>query len=346
MLALAEDSRIRSLAAMARALSRPDPLLRLLEVAAQEACTALGASTVSISRLEPGGATVRTIINVGELGPTEERWPEDETYPLADFGNLGQVIEDRTTWVASLDDPTSDPTELQLLRELEKGSALGSPILVDGSLWGEFYATQDVDQTCFDVGDVDYVEALIAILGGALARTLREENLERLAFCDPLTGLANRRALDQHAAEVWKVPAGISRSVTVLAVDINGLKEVNDGWGHPAGDELIAAVADALRVAFAPMTGSLVARVGGDEFTVLVSGYTPASVIEVANALCRRSWTFGHGAGISCGAASIEVTAEGRLPPAAVFAAADHAQYVAKRARLTSAVVVEPGRAR
>ena len=324
---------------MARALSRPRPLGPLLELAADEACRALGARTLSISRLEPGGTTVRTLINVGELGPTETRWPEDETYPLEQFGNLGLVVEDLETWVASVDDPASDPQEVRLLRELGKGASLGSPVLVDGALWGELYATHAQGEGPFDLDDIAYLEALTAILGGALARTVREESLERLAYCDPLTGLANRRALDERAELAFRVPAGVVRCVTVLAIDINRLKEVNDGWGHHVGDELIQAVARALGAAFHPMPGSLVARVGGDEFTVLVSDHDPDEVVRIADVLCRRQWDFGPGASISCGAASVEVTAEARRSPAAVFAAADRAQYVAKRGGLTSVVL-------
>ena len=64
-----------------------------------------------------------------------------------------------------------------------------------------------------------------------LSRRLREESLELLAYRDPLTGLLNRRALDEQAAQAFDVPTGTSRSVTVVAVDINRLKHVNDTLG-------------------------------------------------------------------------------------------------------------------
>jgi diguanylate cyclase (GGDEF)-like protein len=337
-----QETRIRSLAAMARALGRSEALFRLLEIAAEEAMIAVGAASVSVSRLEPGTSTVRTIVNVGILGPTEERWPDSEIYDMDDFANLAVLSEERRPWRASLDDPLSDARERTLLTELGKHCAIGSPIVVDGQLWGEFYATREQGQLDFGSLDVSYMEALMAILGGAISRSLREESLEQLAYRDPLTGLLNRRALDERATQAFEVAAGARRTVTVVSLDINRLKEVNDTLGHLAGDQLIQSVSRALTTEFSVLAGSLVARVGGDEFTVLSSGHDPVQVVAVADRLCARTWRFGPGAGVSAGAATVTVTHGTDLTPAMLFAAADQAQYVAKHGRLSSTVVADP----
>ena len=120
-----EDARIRSLAVMARALGRSDALLNLLEIAAEEARQALDASTSSVSQLVQGSLTIRTLLNVGDLGPTEERWPHDETYDLTNSPNLILVLEDQRTWTASLDDPETPEGEKDLLRELGQGIVAG-----------------------------------------------------------------------------------------------------------------------------------------------------------------------------------------------------------------------------
>ncbi len=341
MLPAAEERRIRSLARIARILGRSEALLQLLEQAAEEALTAIRASSVSVSRLEPGSMRVRTLVNVGELGPNEVRWPEDETYAMDEFVNLELVVDDLLTWSASLEDPNCDPNERRLLTALGKGSSIGAPIVVDGQLWGEFYATRKVGDPRFDDDDVAYLEVLIAILAGAVSRALREESLEQLAYRDPLTGLLNRRALDEHAERAFQVPQGSSRTVTVVAVDINRLKEVNDTLGHVAGDQLIQSVGRALSTAFGRLTGSLVARVGGDEFTVMVTGHDSAQVLQVADRLCQHTWKFGRGAGISCGAATAVVTHHPGFTPRELFAAADRAQYVAKHGRLASTVLAD-----
>lgn len=97
---------------------------------------------------------------------------------------------------------------------------------------------------------------------------LREE-LERRATTDPLTGLANRRELD-HRAELALAERDEGRVVGLLLVDLDGFKAVNDSYGHLVGDELL--VAAARRLTALVRERDVVARVGGDEFVVLVPG--------------------------------------------------------------------------
>lgn len=341
MVPAGEETRIRSLAAMARALGRSEALFRLLEIAAEEAQVAMGAASVSVSRLVPGTLNVRTIVNVGDLGPNEVRWPEDETYTINEFDGLKLVVDGLQSWTWAADDPECPDSERELLRELHKGSSVGAPLVVDGRLWGEFYATRHIDEPAFDDLDTAYLEALLALLSGAVSRALREESLEQLAYRDPLTGLLNRRALDEAAEEAFAVESEKGRTVTAVTIDINRLKLVNDTLGHVAGDQLIQAVARDLQSAFGVLTGALVARVGGDEFTVLVTGSDPEAVVAISDDLCRHTWRFGPGAGVSAGAASVSLTRTCDLSPTDLFAAADRAQYVAKHGRLSTTVTAD-----
>lgn len=97
--------------------------------------------------------------------------------------------------------------------------------------------------------------------------------LERLSFNDALTGVFNRNALQ-------KVLAGMmfhDKSMAVVAVDINGLKEVNDTQGHEAGDRLIRTVATCLGSAYG---NSNVFRTGGDEFIVIIQDHTEEECLQ------------------------------------------------------------------
>jgi len=303
-----EESRVHSLAVLARAVSRSGPLMDLLEVAAMEALAATGAASISISRLEVGTGSVRTLINVGQLGPSEQRWPEDEVYELETLANLRGLVEQATPYTISLDEVDADAGEIELLRELGKGSAVGLPIVTDGQLWGEFYATRHVGRPAMGADELNFLDALTAILGGAVARSVREDALGRLAYYDPLTGLANRRALDERAALAFTVPDGVTRRVTAVMVDINGLKGVNDSRGHAVGDQLIRAVGVSLHQCFGRIAGTLVTRVGGDEFVVLCSGHPVELVRQVADEVCALTWTFGTPVDVSCGAAPFRHT--------------------------------------
>ena len=153
-------ARIQSLATVARALGLSIRLDQMLELASESALTALGASSISISRLQPGTSTLHTLINVGDLAPDEERWPVHETYHFDDYPQAREVLSDLKVWVTDVDDPLSDPVEVELLRKLGKRTALAAPLIVDGQLWGEFYATRDHDLDHFFPLDLAYTEAL------------------------------------------------------------------------------------------------------------------------------------------------------------------------------------------
>ncbi|QGG40011.1 GGDEF domain-containing protein [Aeromicrobium yanjiei] len=336
-----ETHGLQSLAAMAHLLMQPHSLERVLEVAAEHARGAIGAASVSISQFDEPAQQIRTILNVGELGPGEERWPDDETYSIAGDKRLASAILDKLSSHDAVDDPSSDETERRMLRRLEKGSSLTTAIVVDGRAWGEFYATRHIGAVRFDADSIAYAEVLVAILASAISRALREQTLQELAFHDPLTGLFNRRGLDAEAAQVFNVPEGTTRNVAIVVVDINGLKTINDTQGHAQGDERIRFVGSSLRIAFAPLGASIVARVGGDEFTVMVPDRDVREVLATADALLDRLAEAEHEVGVSAGVAAAAITADTDVRPTDLFAAADRAQYVAKRAGLTAALLYD-----
>ncbi len=94
---------------------------------------------------------------------------------------------------------------------------------------------------------------------------------------DPLTGLLNRRALDER----FKRHSG--SPLTVVALDLDSFKAVNDAHGHAAGDEVLRVCADRLR--HECRESDLIARVGGDEFVIVLTGAADA---QVARRLCAR----------------------------------------------------------
>jgi diguanylate cyclase (GGDEF)-like protein len=258
----------------------------------------------------------------------------DEVYRLEDYAKLATVVEDLRGWHATVDDPLADLAEVELMRRYGKGAALAVPLLVDGALWGEFYASRLIGEPPFVDDDLAYTEALSAILAGAVSRALREATLERLAYRDPLTGLPNRRALDEAATRI--VPG---QTVNLAIVDINGLKIVNDTLGHDEGDRVIREIGSILQRGCGTLPGALVARMGGDEFAVVAPGQPVERVRALLATACEAAEALPQDVGISCG---LVTSSPGRSSAEAMFRAADEAQYLAKRAGGSRVVVAGP----
>jgi diguanylate cyclase (GGDEF)-like protein len=102
-------------------------------------------------------------------------------------------------------------------------------------------------------------------------REEREKELRRLAETDPLTALLNRRSFTERAHAAVAASAGEDADISVIIVDLDHFKQVNDTYGHPAGDAIIRAFADLL-LGLLRGERHLVARVGGEEFAILLRG--------------------------------------------------------------------------
>jgi diguanylate cyclase (GGDEF)-like protein/PAS domain S-box-containing protein len=110
-----------------------------------------------------------------------------------------------------------------------------------------------------------------------------QHEIERLAFTDPLTGLANRRRFYDLGTMGISLPSSTSiPSMALLYLDLDRFKMVNDTMGHDAGDELLVQVAERLNGSI--RKGDTLARIGGDEFAVLL----PQTTIEEATGVAQR----------------------------------------------------------
>ncbi|MEQ1522695.1 MAG: EAL domain-containing protein, partial [Aestuariivirga sp.] len=98
----------------------------------------------------------------------------------------------------------------------------------------------------------------------------RDNALERLAYFDPLTGLANRQHFQKQMEEFLAGSAGSERAAALYLLDLDEFKQVNDAFGHTAGDALLMNVAAALKQAIGGQC--LLARLGGDEFVIVANG--------------------------------------------------------------------------
>ena len=190
---------------------------------------------------------------------------------------------------------------------------------------------------------------LIAVLGYGLRNTatqvrhiVREDRLQRdrsalraIAWTDALTGVANRRFFDQALATAARRRLGDHQPLSVLMIDIDHFKLLNDRYGHPAGDTCLRAVANALRQALV-RPGDVLARYGGEEFVALLHEADADGARVVAERLRAAVQALAiENAGSALGLVSVSVgTASGTLradtDAAALVDAADKALYEAK----------------
>ncbi|PRC46833.1 diguanylate cyclase, partial [Mycobacterium sp. ITM-2017-0098] len=244
----------------------------VLEVIAEQARSALSAASMSICRWEPDRAALRVLVNVGDLAPHEYRWPQDDYYEVATFSNINTLLRHGVSYAFALDDDDCPPESREALTTLGKEAELAVPVMVGDAMWGVIWATGTGGRR-FDSGDMQLLQAIAAHTAVAIGRSELLTTVWRYAFEDPLTGIANRRAIDQRLSEIdW----GIGYPVALLC-DLDGFKRINDRNGHPAGDQLLCDVARELDRLTAAIDGAFAGRLGGDEFCVLLPDATLAS---------------------------------------------------------------------
>ena len=178
--------------------------------------------------------------------------------------------------------------------------------------------------------------------------------LEAQVRTDPLTGVANRRALDEAVAQEWNRAMRTGRPLALLMVDIDHFKPYNDCYGHLAGDQCLRQVAQAMQ-GQVERAGDLVARFGGEEFAVLLPETSGEQALQVARKLCDavRALALEHDAlpGLGCVSVSIGVASmaashrpgDGRAQSRQLFQQADEALYRAKQSGRDQACLFQAG---
>ena len=199
-----------------------------------------------------------------------------------------------------------------------------------------------------DAGSVlEAADRLSESLGGALATAVedlvaaRSREFESMANTDALTGIYNVRFMHQHVSHLVGVQRRYGHPFAVLLFDIDGLKRINDAFGHAVGDRALVGMAQVLRTSLRSIDTPV--RMGGDEFCVLAPHQTTAGgrILgeRIRHGAERIEGPWGQALGVSVGVVSCP---EHAVEPGVLFELADEAMYRSKASG--GAVAVSAGR--
>ena len=146
------------------------------------------------------------------------------------------------------------------------GQFLAVPALMDGALVGLIAVANS--EKLYSERDLEAVEQMAALYAIAVDRKRAEDKVREMSLTDELTGLHNRRGFFTLADQQLKIANRSKKEVFLFYADLDGLKFINDTFGHDVGDKALVETAALLRDAF--RESDIIARIGGDEFVVLV----------------------------------------------------------------------------
>lgn len=252
------------------ALARTHDLGGLLQTVAEAAATEAGADTCVVYVTDPavpvGGAPAggvrlveRAVVDLEVHSPqTRDRLREVAARAVA----AAAEVTDRSA-------PGTSVVALPLLHEAAPGE--GCVVLGVIVLAGRRRLEED---------QLAAARSLVRPAGTAVHNVIVHEETARMSVTDPLTGLANARSLTDTLTREVERATRFGRPLSVLTVDLDHFKTVNDTWGHAVGDRVLRALADRLRGLVREV--DTVARYSGEEFVVLLPETAAAGATEVA----------------------------------------------------------------
>ena len=333
-----------------RAPVQPAPLIRRVVAGNSDTLVADGIASGTTElryafrrlRIEFAPASYRAgVAYQYRLDPVDSAWSEWSSNPFIDYTNLGEgrytfrvrsrgaagVVSDEAQWSFTVHPPWYRTPWMLLLGLI---AAAGVVALIV-TLRTRALARQ-----------AERLRGLVDERTHELAEA--NQHLERLSLLDELTGIPNRRYFDRALAQTWEAASHTMQPLSLILIDLDHFKSLNDAKGHPAGDASLVQVARLLVQQIRRQSGDLshrgqdvAARIGGEEFAILLSNTDAETATRIAESL-RSSIqemviafeSANLRVTVSCGVATT-THAAGNSPDALVRRA-DRALYAAKAA--------------
>ncbi len=276
--------------AIARAISGKDERMRALYrvASSNETATVQIGAALALGARGLGMHYAYVVQIDGDMLEVKHRFSKDNLLPIGFRMRLTQAIGKRlreSPRALAINDLTADVDGAALAELAERGlpwkAFVGSRVMNHDDLYGLLlFLDRSPRVWPFDDADLDFVDVMGMIVGGALARESRDLELEQQAFHDTLTGAVNRRLFEEHVHKAIARAHRLRGAIALHYIDLNGFKLINDTHGHEAGDEVLCEVVRRLNGAVRDV--DVVARLGGDEFVVLetdMAGDADATVV-------------------------------------------------------------------
>jgi diguanylate cyclase (GGDEF)-like protein len=260
-------------------ISRRAPLPEVLDAVVEGARDLLGDEVVGLRLLDeehPGFANL-----VSSTGVSHALLAATKRSALSDGAGGRAIIEDR---VVILNDYQHDRGAIDEFVGDQLRSAIAAPIHEHGHAVGSITVATHRPGREYSDTDCEMLVALADQASIALNDAKAVDEMRHLAYHDPLTGLPNRLLFFEHLVRAVANANRTGANTTVLYLDLDRFKVVNDSLGHNVGDHLLQAVAMRLRAAL--RAADLAARLGGDEFAVLAESTNADGAAVLAERIC------------------------------------------------------------
>ncbi len=268
---------LRQLLDMSSALSRSLDPKDVAILMAEHLARAVGAEHAQISDWDRPNDRLRTL----GCYPADMRSMIADYYPLAGYPETMRVLSDRSIAVLDAEDPSVDPAEAILLREEGMRGLVMLPLIAKGEAIG-LVELSSCSRPSSDPGQIALATAMANEAAMALENARLYETARNLADRDPLTGFFNHRYLHERLSEEIVRAVRNRQPLSVIMLDLDDFKLVNDTFGHVYGDQVLVHVASLVRSTL--RASDVAARYGGDEFALIL----PETAREEAGRVADR----------------------------------------------------------
>jgi len=281
---VAPANRLQALLDLSHRLSSSLDLNDVLRDFSERASELTGATAAEISRWKRDENNLVMLVEYLQ-GKDEITVGGGQVYPLGEYPATKLVLETQEPKQIRVSDETADPCERAFLERRGLRSLLMLPLVARGETIGLMEVIDTSDRE-FDVADVDFCRALCDVVATAVRNAMLYSEVEELAARDRLTGLYNRRLFEEQLEVAVARSVRTGEELSLLVVDVDGLKRINDGRGHLAGNRALCRLAESIRASCRAIDTP--ARFGGDEFAMILPEADEAEALGVAQRTRQR----------------------------------------------------------